>query len=149
MAATKVKYVMSGPYKGKDFAPRNHPNFQFVKGVFEATVDAAGVPAMDRILGGYGATRTDAADESKPAAKAPAKKKTTAKKPAAKKAEVKKDAATTEEGSTDDKVQSDGEQSEQGDSNDGGSNDDPDAGEAGNAASEQDGAGSENEEEMI
>lgn len=147
MAATKVKYVMEGPHKGKDFVPRNHPTFQFVKGVFEATVDAAAVPAMDRILGGYGAKRTDAADESKPAAKAPAKKKTTTKKPAAKKAEV--DDAAKKDAATDSDVQPTGTGAEQSDAANGGSDDNADSGKTGNAASEQDGAGSANEEEMI
>lgn len=148
MAATKVKYVMDGPYKGKDFTPRNHPNFAFKKGELEMVTDAASVPALDRILAKYGAKRVDADEaESKPAAKAPAKKKTTTKKPAAKKTEV-KDAAT-EEGANDGDVQPTGEGSGEGDTADGGSNDDADSGSAGDGASEQDGAGSEDEEEMI
>lgn len=152
MAATKVKYVMEGPHKGKDFAPRNHPNFAFEKGVLEMTVDAASVPALDRILGGYGAKRSDAADESKPAAKAPAKKKTTAKKTAAAakpKDEVKDAAKEPDQEADGDQVQPTGDGAAQGDAADGGSNDDSDAGSQGGDAEQSDGAGSENEEEMI
>jgi len=166
MAVQKVKYVMHGPHKGKDFTPRNHPSFEFEAGELEKVVDVASIASLDKILAGYGAYRDGQAPETAEAPTEPAKTTEPAKdKPltAAQKRKAKKeadeaaaaakkevdDAKKKDKGADGGDVSQAGTGDSSGDTADGGSDDNADAGSAGGTTSESDGTGTANEEEMI